>query len=46
MPAVAQSLQETVPCINLEVTSVALGAKHLLIVWGEKNRARRGYRRV
>lgn len=32
MPAVAQGLQKAIAGINLEVTAVALGAKHLLIV--------------
>lgn len=33
MPAIAQGLQKAIAGINLEVTAVALGAKHLLIVW-------------
>lgn len=32
VPAVAQRLQETVARINLKVTAVALGTKHLFIV--------------
>lgn len=32
MPAEAQRLQETIPCVDLEVTAPALRAKHLLIV--------------
>lgn len=32
VPAVAQGLQEPIPGINLKVTAVAFGAKHLLIV--------------
>lgn len=36
MPAVAQRLKETVPCINLEVTAMAFGTKHLFIVCREK----------
>lgn len=32
MPAVAQGLQKPIPGINLKVTAVAFGAKHLLIV--------------
>lgn len=32
VPAVAQGLQKPIPGINLEVTAVAFGAKHLLIV--------------
>lgn len=32
VPAVAQGLQKPVACINLEVTAMAFGAKHLLIV--------------
>lgn len=32
MPAVAQRLKETVSCINLEVTAMAFGTKHLFIV--------------
>lgn len=33
VPAVAQGLQKPIPGINLEVTAMAFGAKHLLIVW-------------
>lgn len=36
VPAVAQGLQEAIPGINLKVTAVAFGAKHLLIVCGDK----------
>lgn len=32
VPAVAQGLQKPIPGINLKVTAVAFGAKHLLIV--------------
>lgn len=32
VPAVAQGLQKPIPGINLEVTAMAFGAKHLLIV--------------
>lgn len=32
MPAITQRLEETVACINLEVTAVAFGTKHLFIV--------------
>ena len=32
VPTVAQGLQEPIPRINLEVTAMAFGAKHLLIV--------------
>lgn len=32
VPAVAQGLQKTIPSVNLKVTAVALGAKHLLII--------------
>ena len=33
VPAVAQGLQKAIASINLKVTAVAFGAKHLLIVW-------------
>lgn len=33
MPAVAQGLQKPIPGINLKVTAMAFGAKHLLIVF-------------
>lgn len=36
MPAVAQGLQEPIAGINLKVTAMAFGSKHLLIVWSEK----------
>lgn len=36
VPAVAQGLQKPIPGINLKVTAMAFGAKHLLIVWREK----------
>lgn len=36
VPAVAQGLQEPIPGINLEVTAVAFGAEHLLIVCSDK----------
>lgn len=36
VPAVAQGLQEPIPGINLKVTAVAFGAKHLLIVCRDK----------
>lgn len=42
VPAVAQGLQKPIPGINLKVTAVAFGAKHLLIVWKEKGDERRG----
>ena len=35
VPAVAQGLQKAIPSINLKVTAVAFGTKHLLIVWRE-----------
>lgn len=40
VPAVAQGLQKTIAGINLEVTAMAFGAKHLLIVWREKGEER------
>ena len=40
MPAVAQGLQEAIAGINLKVTAVAFGAKHLLIVWGGERSAK------
>lgn len=44
MPAVSQRLEEAVARINLEVTAVAFGTKHLFIVCGEKtNQAKRAY---
>lgn len=36
VPAVAQGLQEPIPGIDLEITAVAFGAKHLLIVCRDK----------
>lgn len=42
VPAVAQGLQKPIPGINLKVTAMAFGAKHLLIVWREKCDGRRG----
>lgn len=36
VPAVAQGLQKTIPGINLKVTAMAFGAKHLLVVCREK----------
>lgn len=36
VPAVAQGLQKPIPGIDLKVTAMAFGAKHLLIVWKEK----------
>lgn len=42
MPAVAQRLKETVPCINLEVTAMAFGTKHLFIVCREKQTNQKG----
>lgn len=33
VPAVAQGLQKAIPGINLKVTAMAFGAKHLLIVF-------------
>lgn len=42
MPAVAQRLEETVSRINLEVTAVAFGTKHLFIVCREKQTKQRG----
>lgn len=41
MPAVAQGLQKPIPGINLKVTAMAFGAKHLLIIWREKGDGRR-----
>lgn len=38
MPAEAQRLQEAVPGIDLEVTASAFCAKHLLIVWGRREK--------
>lgn len=42
MPAVAQRLKETVSCINLEVTAMAFGTKHLFIVCREKQTNQKG----
>lgn len=42
MPAVAQRLKETVPCINLEVTAMAFGTKHLFVVCREKQTNQKG----
>lgn len=42
MPAVAQRLKETVSCINLEVTAMAFGSKHLFIVCREKQTNQKG----
>lgn len=42
VPAVAQGLQKPIAGINLKVTAVAFGAKHLLIVWREKGEGRTG----
>lgn len=39
VPAVAQGLQEAVAGIDLEVTAVTLGAKHLLVVCGDRRRS-------
>lgn len=33
VPAVAQGLQKPIAGIDLKVTAMAFGAKHLLIVW-------------
>lgn len=41
MPAVAQGLQKPIPSIDLKVTAMAFGAKHLLIVCKEKDDSRR-----
>lgn len=38
VPAVAQGFQEAVAGIDLEVTAVTLGAKHLLVVCGDRRR--------
>ena len=40
VPAVAQGLQKPIAGINLKVTAVAFGAKHLLIVCRERERKR------
>lgn len=42
VPAVAQGLQKPIPGINLKVTAMAFGAKHLLIVCREKGDGRSG----
>ncbi len=41
VPAVAQGLQKPIPGINLKVTAVAFGAKHLLVVCRAKERDRK-----
>lgn len=38
VPAVAQGLQKPIPGINLKVTAMAFGAKHLLVVCRETER--------
>lgn len=42
MPAVSQRLEEAVARINLEVTAVAFGTKHLFIVCRERQTNRKG----
>lgn len=41
VPAVAQGLQEAIAGVNLEVTAMAFGAEHLLVVCGDKGGTRR-----
>lgn len=42
MPAVAQGLQKPITGVNLKVTTMTFGAKHLLIVCRDKGETRRG----
>lgn len=46
VPAVAQGLQKPIPGIDLKITAMAFGAKHLLIVCRDKGDGRRGNREV